>query len=90
MSLLQRVWAALGAVAMTILAIVGIAGWYAERRRAKALTGSAVDLAKQNADRAKAQAASSVAAVDEKAQGDQNAAVSDGPSGLACRIAAKR
>lgn len=90
MTWLQKLWTALGAVALTALALVGMAGWWAERRRAKTLADSAVDLAKQNADRAKAQAATATAAVDAQAKGAQDVAVDAGAAGLAARITNRR
>lgn len=86
----QKLWGILGAIAMTCLALVGMAGWITERRRAKALGQSAVDLAKENEARAKAQADSSAAAVDAKAKGAQDAAANAGASGLAERISGRR
>jgi hypothetical protein len=90
MTWMQKLWSVLGAVAMTALALVGFAGWITERRRAKELGTSAVDLAKQNADRAKDQAVSATTAVDATAKGAQDVAANAGASGLADRIAGRR
>lgn len=53
MSLLNKVWAVLGAIAMTLLALVGLRGWWTERKRSKRLAVTAAELATRNAEAAK-------------------------------------
>lgn len=86
MTLLQKIWSVLGAVLMTALALVGMAGWIAERRKSRELADSAAALARQNAERARAQAAANATAVDAESKGRQDAAANAGAAGLAERI----